>query len=303
MTALLRRPSGGRLPGRLAPGEMYPARDPRVRASVRTLRSGLQVRVIEAGPEDGPPVLFLHGWGASAFTWRRNVPVVADAGYRVAAVDLKGHGLSSKPLGAGEYTLEALLDHVTDVMHALGFDRPAVVAQSMAGAIALELALSAVSRVSRLALLAPVGLRRMSMIPLARALTPRHLDEYAPLLVARWGFAVGLRLIYGNPRLVTERDVDEYWAPTQFPEYARVLRALVHEFRWPPIEDTRLASLRVPTLVVLGARDRVVWRADVVAKRLPGARLEVVRGAGHAVNEERAELVNARLVEFLRETD
>lgn len=300
MIALLRRPHGERLPGRLAPHEMYPARDPRVRASMRTLRSGLHVRVIEAGPEDGPPVLFLHGWGASAFTFRHNLPAVADAGFRVAAVDLKGHGLSDKPLGPGEYTLDAMLEHVHDVMHALGFDRPAVVAQSMAGAVALELALSAVPSVRRLALLAPVGLRRMSMIPLARALTPRHVDEYTPLLVARWGFAVGLRLIYGNPRLVTEEDVDEYWAPTQFPQYVRVLRALVHEFRWPPIEATRLASLRVPTLVILGARDRVVWRAEGVAKRLPGAILEVVRGAGHAVNEERADVVNARLVEFLR---
>ena len=58
----------------------------------------LTVNYIAAGPEDGAPFLLVHGFGASGFHWRRNVNVLAAAGYRVYAIDLIGFGLSSKPI-------------------------------------------------------------------------------------------------------------------------------------------------------------------------------------------------------------
>lgn len=58
----------------------------------------LTVNYIAAGPEDGQPYLLIHGFGASGFHWRRNVPTLAAAGYRVYAIDLIGFGLSSKPV-------------------------------------------------------------------------------------------------------------------------------------------------------------------------------------------------------------
>merc|ERR1740133_435937 len=58
----------------------------------------LTVNYIAAGPEDGQPFLLIHGFGASGFHWRRNVPALAAAGYRVYAIDLVGFGLSSKPI-------------------------------------------------------------------------------------------------------------------------------------------------------------------------------------------------------------
>ncbi|HYD54885.1 MAG TPA: alpha/beta hydrolase, partial [Gemmatimonadaceae bacterium] len=149
------------------------------------------------------------------------------------------------------------------------------------------------------ALVNPVGLCAMPLIPFACALTPSPTVRVAPWLVRRWAMAAGLRLVFGDPRRVTARDVDEYWAPSQFPGYARAMRALVHEFRWPPIEATRLATLRVPVLTILGARDRVVRGARPVAERLPGARVVLVPGGGHAVNEELPEVVNPVLVKFL----
>lgn len=58
----------------------------------------LTVNYIAAGPEDGQPFLLIHGFGASGFHWRRNVPALAAAGYRVYAIDLLGFGLSAKPI-------------------------------------------------------------------------------------------------------------------------------------------------------------------------------------------------------------
>lgn len=285
--------------GRLPPAGMYPAHDHRVVARTVRLPSGLHVRVVECGPHDGPPVLCLHGWGASAYTWRHNLPALAAAGCHAIAVDLKGHGLSDKPSAPGDYTFEAMVTHVREVIETLGLERPSLVAQSMTGAIALELALEAEPRIARVALVNPVGLCAMPIIPFACALTPSPTVRVAPWLVLRWAMAAGLRVAYGDPRRVTARDVDEYWAPSQFPGYARAMRALVHEFRWPPFTADELARLKVPTLIVLGSRDRVVRGARPVAERLNVAGLVVVPGGGHAVNEELPDEVNPALTQFL----
>lgn len=287
------------LRGRLPASEMYPAHDHRVSSRMLPLPSGLRVRLVEAGPLDGAPVVLLHGWGASAYTYRHNLPAIAAAGLRAIAVELKGHGLSDKPTTPGSYSFTAMLAHVQEILGALHVERPAIVAQSMTGAIALELALAEEPPVSRVALINPVGLCAMPLIPFACALTPSPTVRVAPWLVRRWAMAAGLRLVYGDPRRVTGRDVDEYWAPSQFPGYSLAMRELVHEFRWPPIASDRLTTLRVPVLTILGARDRVVRGARPVAERLPGARVVLVPSGGHAVNEEMPEVVNPVLAQFL----
>ncbi|HYD53246.1 MAG TPA: alpha/beta fold hydrolase, partial [Gemmatimonadaceae bacterium] len=107
------------LAGRLPASEMYPAHDHRVAARMLALPSGIHVRVVEAGPCDGRPVVLLHGWGAGAYTYRHNLPALADAGLRATAVELKGHGLSEKPSAPGEYAFGAMLGHVHEVLAAL----------------------------------------------------------------------------------------------------------------------------------------------------------------------------------------
>src|SRR5688500_20372279 len=92
----------------LSPGEMFPAGYPAYRVSFPRLRSGIKLRVVERGEPTSPPVLLVHGWGCSAFIFRDNMPALADAGFRAIAVDLKGHGLSDKPVAADEYTVDAL---------------------------------------------------------------------------------------------------------------------------------------------------------------------------------------------------
>ncbi len=130
-------------------------------------------------------------------------------------------------------------------------------------------------------------------------------------LVPRWMVARGHRMVYGDPSLITAEDIDQYWAPSQFPGYARAMRRLVHEFTWErpsvPVMASRLRSLQpstAPPLVVLGTRDRLVRdaRSYAAAVRAAGAPLEIFEseGGGHAVNEERpAEVIDA-VRRFLR---
>jgi pimeloyl-ACP methyl ester carboxylesterase len=259
------------------------------------------VRVIECGPSDGPPAVLLPGLAASAFTYRHQLPALGAAGFRAAAVDLKGHGFSDKPTGRGEYTLARMLRHVEEVIDVFAPAPTAVVAQSMSGALALELALTGASRITRLVLISPVGLGTVPLAGIARLLTRGLLDPVAPYLVPRWIVPVVLRMVFNETARVSADDIEEYWAPAQFPEFSRAIRALMNEFTWGPMAEPRLAALRVPALVILGARDRLMRGSRPVAERLPGARVVVVEDAGHAVNEERPELVNAAILEFLED--
>ena len=257
------------------------------------------MRVVECGPEHGPLVVLLPGWAVSAFTYRHQLPMLAAAGYRAIAVDLKGHGFSDKPTGRGEYTFDAMLLHVEEVVRAIA-DRPAVlVSQSMSGALAIEVALRRPELVSALVLVSPVGLGVIPFIKLARLLTPRFLNPIAPFLVPRWVVRAGLALVYGDPRRVTEDTVEEYWAPAQFPGFSRALRALVHDFRWAPLDVERLDMVDCPALVLIGSRDRLVRQSPRLAQRLRATTIRI-DGAGHALNEERPEAANPAVLEFVR---
>src|SRR6476660_3966033 len=153
----------------LGPGEMFPAGEPAYRVSFPRLRSGLKVRVVERGAKTSPPVLLVHGWGCTAYVFRYNMPALAAAGYRPLAVDLKGHGLSDKPSRAEEYTIDSLVEHLRDIMDALGLERAALVGHSLGGSLIYHFASRYPERAQCLGLLSPVGLKGVPLMWLYRS--------------------------------------------------------------------------------------------------------------------------------------
>jgi len=263
-----------------------------------TLFDGVTVRVAESGDASAPTVLLVHGWGASMYMWRDWFAPLAAAGRRVVAVDLPGHGLSDKPTDLGRYTLASLIGLLREVIVLRALETPDIVAQSMGGTIALAAAVRGAAPVGRLVLVNPACFGLVSALRLARRVTPLATKPGVDRLVPRLVVARGHRLVFGDPSLITDEDIDQYWAPSQFPGYARAMLRLVHEFSWdrPSVRVmvSRLRSLAPPTappLVVLGTRDRLVLgaRAYAAAVRAAGAPLEIFEsdGGGHAVNEER----------------
>lgn len=273
---------------------MFPAGMPHITARRVTLGSGLQLRVVESGAASAPPVLLLHGWGASAYMWRDWFAPLAAAGRRAIAMDLPGHGLSDKPEDDAIYRLAPLVQVVRELLDVERLERVDVVAQSMGGTIALELALSGESRIGRLSLINPASFGRIPMLRAAPLLHCGLVGRAMPYLLTRRNVARAHRLVYGDPSRIAPRDVDQYWAPSQFPAYARALWRLAIHFEWArqpaDVMARRMISLRQPVQVVLGGRDRLVCdsRAYVAALVAAGAPLEVrvVESGGHAVNEE-----------------
>jgi magnesium chelatase accessory protein len=304
--------SGGlralRARGHLAPDAMFPAGVPGIRVRRAVLPGGLALRVAESGSVDAPPVLLLHGWGASIYMWRAWFAPLVAAGFRVVAVDLPGHGLSDKPREPGAYSLDhqvATLRHLLVAERLLG---ARAVAQSMGAAIVLELAMREPGMVGPLVLVNPSSFGRVRAVSLAKLVSPLFVDATIAHLVPRWVVARVHRRVYANPSRITARDVDEYWAPSQLPGHAHALWQLLHEFRWEraPVEvmAERLRHLRHAPLVLLGARDALVRGARPYAAALlrAGAPLDVreVADGGHAMNEEQPEAVMTPALELLR---
>src|ERR1700686_2642376 len=129
----------------------YPAGTPLVARYVRV--DGTNVRYIDAGR--GTPVIFLHGLGASMYTWRGNLAPVESAGFRVLAFDNRGFGSSEKP--AHGYTNADYARLLIAFMDSLHLPDAVLVGHSMGGAIAAQCAITDPSRVRGLVLIDAAG--------------------------------------------------------------------------------------------------------------------------------------------------
>lgn len=291
------------MPAQLAPPRWYPATDDRVQARLVDV-GGERVRVVECGPAGGRPVLCIHGWGCSAFAWRHVLPALGTAGHRAVAMDLRGHGLSDKPEDESRYTTPSLVALVRRLRDALGMGRTALVAHSMGAVIARELAFDDPARVSHLALLSPAGFGRIHRAEMGRLFSPSVVSRMLPRVVTRAAVARSMAHTWGDRRVPTEQEIDDYWAPTQFREFVLASRHLLHRFDWAAPDPARWTAPGLPpVLTVLGTHERLIdlTATEVyVARYVRRARIEVIEGAGHALQEDSPDDVNPMLVEFLR---
>lgn len=287
--------------GRLPPEKMFPAGEAGYRISFPVLVSGIRIRVVEIGDAAAPPVLLIPGWGCPVYIFRKTLPMLADAGYRAIAFDVKGSGLSDKPVGQPDYSVTALVEHVGEVLDVLSLRQSAIVGHSRGGSLAFHFAAQFPERVRALGLLSPVGLTGLPLLRFYKLLTPNFLDplflRFSPRLIVK----LALRRVYGRRGRFAERDVDEYWAPTQFPEYAVALRDALHAYDWEFAKRNPIPRLDVPAVGIWGGRDHLMPSDGMAlyAAAIPGMDLRRVATAGHIITEEGDDVVREALLGLL----
>ena len=245
----------------------------------------------------------LHGWGIHSYLWRGTMGALAAQGRRVHAIDLPGHGLSDRPLTPGAYTLSAFAAHLRAALDALAITSAPIIAQSLGGRVAVALARLEPARVRALALLGSVGFGEIpKVVALAKYLPVPH-GPLPTVLVRRWMVALSKAMAYGRRAVPNAHDIDEYWAPTQFPDFLAALRQALIEFDWRPLAPEVIATISQPALVLFGTRDRTVRpvHAESLASHLPRGTFRWIRDAGHVANEEAPEEVNPILRDFIAE--
>ena len=263
-----------------------------------------EVNYVDMG--EGPPLVLVHGLGASWQSWLENMPEFA-RDHRVIAMDLPGFGYSEMP--GEDISIEGYARWTCTLLDALDVGPAAVVGNSMGGFIAAELAIRSPERVQRLAVVSAavfwqgyrraqplVGLARLSDAYVARALT-RSTDAVATRPRLRsWALATaGFRY----PHLISKELAHELVRSARRTEgFLPALEALA-DF---PL-DEELPKISCPTLIVWGAHDTLVPVKDATRMQelIPGARRVVFERTGHVAMLERPERFNRLLREFLDE--
>lgn len=277
---------------------------------------GLRVRYLAAGMDkteetEGPAVLLVHGASPdhASLSWRKTIPELSGR-HRVIAVDLPGNGLSDKP--RLDYSAEYYAGFLGRFVDALDIYRASIVGLSLGGAASLGYALENPERVERLVLVDSYGLSRSPPAPgLSRLLVqaPPLSRAYSALLRRRWLLRWSLgRFVCGSPGNVEEDLVDEVLDRVRDPETGRVSAAIREAEAGSGEASTnylsRLGEVRVPTLLLHGARDRVVPAccSKAAHRMLPDSRLHIFEDCGHWPPRERPEEFNRILASFLEDT-
>ena len=107
--------------------------------------NGIRIHVVTQG--EGPVVLFCHGFPGLWYSWRHQLPVVAEAGFRAIAIDMRGYGRTDRPLHASEYGNQTIVADLTGVLDALGEERAVFVGHDFGAQAAWAAALHAPERV------------------------------------------------------------------------------------------------------------------------------------------------------------
>jgi pimeloyl-ACP methyl ester carboxylesterase len=266
---------------------------------VRTARGHLSI--CEAGT--GPPVLLLHGLGATKVSFLPTLAALAPH-YRAIAVDLPGFGDSDKPILA-RYDAAYFASAMTALLDGLQLERADVVGNSMGGRVALEMGLSAAHRVGRLALLAPslAWLRSRPLAPYLRLVAPQlGLIQPAPRAIVE---GIVRRVIPGSDREWTAAGIDEFLRAYLTPRgraafYAAARNIYLEEPYGEKGFWTRLPSLVPKSLFVWGLQDPVVpiRFARHVRAALPSAEHLELR-CGHVPQLERPKETHEAILRFL----
>jgi pimeloyl-ACP methyl ester carboxylesterase len=201
------------------------------------------------------------------------------------------------------YSTDAMLDPVVEIVDALGLSGFVLGGHSMGAALAARAAAELPGRVTALVLMSPVGTHGLPGWRLARMLSVPWLRPLYPHVVWRRVVSRLLGMAYGKHGAPTGRDVDEYWAPSQYREFAPAMRDLLHGFDWGSGRRVSFSDAGVPVLLVYGTRDRLVNRTRVVedARRSPMVRVIPIRDAGHVIAAETPDIVSDAILEFLAE--
>ena len=272
---------------------------PAIRREYVTIE-GMDVHYVVAG--DGPPIVFLHGLGASSITWQDNIGPLAER-FTVYAPDIPGHGDSVK-LGV-DYNTEAGIAFILGFLDAVGAPAAALAGSSMGGLIALLTALRHPERVSHLVLINTAGFGR-EIASYLRVMSLPLLGELLEGPTHRSAKAM-MRLVFGPRKEYPEELFQELVRTRSLPggrdAVLKSLRQGVDIFgmkrRYRLLH--RLRELQMPLMIVWGALDPVFppKHAHAAAETTPGSRFLFFPDAGHWPHMEEAERFNAEVTAFL----
>ena len=246
---------------------------------------GRRFRYLALGEGDGPPIVFLHGFGGDLNNWQFNQEALAES-HATYAVDLPGHGGTSKDLGSGHVHVGALAAAVVDFLDAKEVTRAHVVGHSLGGAVALDLALNHAGRVASATLICSAGLGpEINMAYIDGFMQAKRRKQLQPVL----------EMLVADPAMISREMIEDVLKFKRLDGVEAALNRIIDDTfagGQQALELTgRLGELTVPLQVIWGRHDRIIPAAH--AEDLPASiKVHVLDDAGHMVHMEKAAEVN-----------
>ena len=245
---------------------------------------GIRVRYARRGPDEGVPLVLLHGFGGDLGNWLFNIDALAES-FPVITLDLPGHGQSQAKLPAK--SVAGLSDFVAKLLDQIGVAKVHIGGHSMGGAIATQFALTHPKRTASLTLICSAGL--------GKEINTGYTDGFIAATNKRELKAV-VEQLFANPELVTRSLVDDLLKYKRMDGVPEVLEALGHSLFSNGLQTEtpglKLDAKSPPVLVIWGAKDQVS-PAQHASNAPAGSTVAVIDGAGHMVMLEKANEVNA----------
>ncbi|OMB96452.1 epoxide hydrolase [Mycobacterium sp. NS-7484] len=296
--------------------------------------NGVTLRVTEAGERGNPVVVLAHGFPELAYSWRHQIPALAAAGYHVLAPDQRGYGGSSRPEDIDAYNIMELTADIAGLLDDVGAEKAVLVGHDWGSPVATNFPLFFPERTAAVAALSVPPIPRAPAPPVAiwrkifgdnffyilyfqepgvadaaLGADPRHSLRRS---LAMEGIAEPIESLADRPL----PPLPDWITEDEFEHYARAYteNGFTGPLNWyrnfdrnweltdPDAENTAAQTITVPTLFLAGSADAVLsfTPRDRVRDVVTGDYREVLlEGAGHWLQQERPDEVNAVLLEFL----
>lgn len=269
---------------------------------------GLRMHVVSMGPETGPPVLLLHGFPEFWYSWRFQMPALANAGFRVHAPDQRGYNLTD---AHGPYDVPTLVADIVHLQDALGIDCCDVVGHDWGGAVAWAFAARHPARTRRLAILN--GPHPGAYLAACRGLAQLRKSWYIGFFQLPWIPEWALRRGHFEAlRRIFEAVPAEHMTPEDIALYVEALSrpgrlsATLGWYRALPGAIFRKASetnavLTMPVCVIWGERDTAldVSCNAALPRYVQDLQVHYLPEASHWVQMDHPDETNALLLGFL----
>ena len=271
--------------------------------------NGIRLHTIVAGPENGKPVVLLHGFPEFWYGWRHQIEPLAKAGYRVIVPDQRGYNLSEKPNGVKQYHIDLLAQDIVGLLDSLGYHEVDLVGHDWGGVVAWQVATDYPERLSHLVILDAPHQNSMQ----------RALLHHPSQLVRSWYIYMfqlpwfaehiffspfanqGMRK--AKPGSFTAEDMARYrqaWAqPGAVHATINWYRAAFRSILRPAVGTG--APIQVPTLILWGEADWALspWLARDSAAHCTQSTLRFFPGVGHWLQHDQPQEVNRAILDFL----
>ena len=266
---------------------------------------GARVHYQEFGLPTKPPLILIHGYTASVYVWKTVAPMLADAGFRVIAVDLLGFGYSEKPSWF-DYSIQSQARMISRFMSRLGIGRATLVGSSYGGAVSLMLTLDYPEMVEKLVLVDAVCndepkdhpiLKLASLPGIGEVITPFLVDSKTFLKFRMHG-----TLAKANHHMITDDRIESIRRPLIAADGHHSVLATSRNWHADRIEqDAHLINQQ--TLIIWGEEDTVIpiKHGYKLHEEILNSRFVVLKDCGHVPPEERSELFTELVTEFCRD--